>query len=53
MTLQLKNDLDNWFNEFKKPLMITEYGADTVPGLHTVSYNNSFKMNVSQYLYVD
>lgn len=35
--LQLKYDLDNWHKIFKKPVILTEYGADTVPGLHSVS----------------
>ena len=33
---QLKDDLDSWYEVLKKPLIITEYGADTIPGLHTV-----------------
>ncbi|KAJ4432181.1 hypothetical protein ANN_20797 [Periplaneta americana] len=24
----------NWFNKYKKPIIITEYGADTMSGLH-------------------
>ncbi|KAI0212759.1 Beta-glucuronidase [Lamellibrachia satsuma] len=33
---QLTYDLEQWYKTFKKPLIITEYGADTVPGLHTM-----------------
>ena len=33
----LVNDLaNNWYETRKKPIMISEYGADTVPGLHMV-----------------
>ncbi|XP_064620167.1 beta-glucuronidase-like isoform X2 [Lineus longissimus] len=32
--LQLENDLVNWYKTFKKPMIITEYGADTIAGLH-------------------
>ncbi len=30
-------DFDSWFQSHKKPIMISEYGADTLPGLHMVS----------------
>jgi len=29
-------DLSEWNKRYKKPFIITEYGADTVPGLHTL-----------------
>ena len=32
-------DIENWARTFKKPIMIAEYGADTVVGLHHVSLN--------------
>lgn len=35
--LQLKYDLINWHKKFNKPVIMTEYGADTVAGLHVVS----------------
>lgn len=35
--LQLTYDLTNWYKKFKKPIIVTEYGADTVTGLHVVS----------------
>ena len=34
---KLTYDLQKWYELFQKPIMITEYGADTVPGQHTVS----------------
>ncbi|KAK2141385.1 hypothetical protein LSH36_1110g00041 [Paralvinella palmiformis] len=30
----LSYDLDHWYKVLQKPIMVTEYGADTVPGLH-------------------
>ena len=39
--LQLSSNMQNWHKAFPtKPLIITEYGADTIPGLHTVSSPN-------------
>ncbi|XP_041348152.1 beta-glucuronidase-like isoform X2 [Gigantopelta aegis] len=32
--LQLGNNLDTWNQKYNKPIMITEYGADTIAGLH-------------------
>jgi len=40
---KLSNDLTIWHNLFKKPIIMTEYGADTVPGQHTVCYK---KLNI-------
>ena len=31
---QLSYDLDNWYQVRKKPIMISEYGAGTIDGLH-------------------
>ena len=36
ITRQTVNDLRHWHNVRKKPMVITEYGADTVAGLHQV-----------------
>ena len=33
---QFETDLNNWYDAFKKPVLQTEYGADTIPGLHRV-----------------
>jgi beta-glucuronidase len=30
-------ELEGWFQSHKKPIMISEYGADTVAGLHMVN----------------
>ncbi|XP_005091579.1 beta-glucuronidase isoform X2 [Aplysia californica] len=32
--LQLKRQFEGFRNLYKKPIIITEYGADTIPGLH-------------------
>ncbi|MGR6920407.1 beta-glucuronidase [[Actinomadura] parvosata] len=32
----LERDLRGWAERFGKPIMMTEYGADTLPGLHAV-----------------
>jgi len=31
---ELKKDLVAWHEEYNKPVLIAEYGADTIPGLH-------------------
>jgi hypothetical protein len=31
---QLKNDVMGWSNKYKRPAIITEYGADTMTGIH-------------------
>lgn len=32
----LRRDLQSWIDAFDKPIIMTEYGADTVAGLHSV-----------------
>lgn len=32
----LTNELNGWVKKFDKPIVMTEYGADTYPGLHSV-----------------
>ena len=32
--MQLERELKEWFKRFKKPVFLTEYGADTIAGLH-------------------
>ena len=34
--LQLSNDIQKWREKFGKPVMVTEYGADTIAGFHEV-----------------
>ena len=35
---QFESQLTKWYEAFKKPLLQAEYGADTIPGLHRVSF---------------
>ncbi|HBG28571.1 MAG: beta-glucuronidase [Planctomycetes bacterium GWF2_41_51] len=32
--LQLEYDMKQWYKRFNKPVLLTEYGADTIAGLH-------------------
>lgn len=32
--LQLKKELNEWYEKYHKPVIMTEYGADTIAGLH-------------------
>ena len=36
ITYQLINDVTAWYQRFNRPIIITEYGADTYTGLHQV-----------------
>ncbi|MFX0069806.1 MAG: beta-glucuronidase [Candidatus Hermodarchaeota archaeon] len=31
----LSQDLDNYYKKYQKPIIISEFGADTIPGLHS------------------
>ena len=33
---QLLNDLNSWRRKFQKPILVTEYGADSMVGLYAV-----------------
>ncbi|XP_068457489.1 beta-glucuronidase [Clinocottus analis] len=35
IALQLNTQFENWYGKYKKPIIQSEYGADTVPGLHS------------------
>ncbi|ELU00445.1 hypothetical protein CAPTEDRAFT_123745 [Capitella teleta] len=32
--IHLSNELQNWYNKFKKPIIVSEYGADAIAGMH-------------------
>lgn len=32
--MQVLNEMKEWYEKYHKPLMVTEYGADTIAGLH-------------------
>jgi beta-glucuronidase len=35
--MQLSRDIDEWRTRFNKPLLVTEFGADTIAGYHAVA----------------
>jgi len=39
---QVVNEIQKWFDTHKKPVMISEYGADTVSGLHMVRTESKY-----------
>ena len=44
---QLSRDLGDFYEKYKKPVILTEFGADTVEGLHAlpaVSFSEDFQM---------
>ena len=41
------NDLRHWHSVRRKPIVITEYGADTVAGMHQVN-NQSHAVTVKK-----
>ena len=38
INLQLTNDLTAFHSKYNKPIIVTEYGADTIPGFHQVTF---------------
>ncbi|XP_068085631.1 beta-glucuronidase isoform X2 [Anabrus simplex] len=36
VTYQVLNELTGWYETFKKPVYMSEYGADALPGLHSL-----------------
>lgn len=38
----LINEFRRWYKAYKKPILVSEYGADTIPGIHSVSTINQF-----------
>ena len=44
---RIKYDFDAYYQKFKKPIMLTEFGADTIAGLHalpTVPFSEEFQV---------
>ena len=37
---QVRYDLTNWHKTFRKPVIMSEYGADTIAGFHQVSHTS-------------
>lgn len=41
-------EAEAWFAKYNKPVLMTEYGADTLAGLHVVSFSFEFLKNIKQ-----
>jgi beta-glucuronidase len=44
---RIRNDFDDYYKKFKKPIMLTEFGADTIAGLHalpSVPFSEEFQV---------
>lgn len=44
--LQLKNEMNHWHEKYNKPVIMSEYGADTIAGLHKlppVAFSEEFQ----------
>ncbi|MCR5703530.1 MAG: beta-glucuronidase [Eubacterium sp.] len=44
--LQLENEMKRWYEKYKKPIILSEYGADTIAGYHkmpAVAYTEEFQ----------
>jgi beta-glucuronidase len=44
--MQLDKELKEWYEKYKKPMIITEYGADTIAGFHSlppVTFSEEFQ----------
>jgi len=44
--LQLRNEMNRWFEKYNKPIIMSEYGADTIAGLHKlppVTFSEEFQ----------
>lgn len=44
--LQLEGEMNRWYNKYHKPIIMSEYGADTIAGLHKlppVAFSEEFQ----------
>lgn len=46
----LSNEMDTIFNKYKKPILFTEFGVDTMPGFHSISTQMFTEEYQQQYL---
>ena len=46
-------DVENWIRKFNKPLIVAEYGADTVAGLHMVKFLRNIWVCDSEYVIIN
>lgn len=44
ITQNVITEATNWHNKHQKPILMSEYGADTIEGLHIVSYTAQRKL---------
>lgn len=44
--LKLEAEAELWHSKYNKPVLVTEYGADTMPGLHLVKLFLYLKKNI-------
>ncbi|MDO9628275.1 MAG: beta-glucuronidase, partial [Acholeplasmataceae bacterium] len=51
---RIQNDFESYYQKFKKPIMLTEFGADTISGLHalpSVPFSEEFQVEfISLYM---
>lgn len=51
--LQLENEMNKWYNKYHKPIIMSEYGADTIAGYHktpAVAFTEEFQcMYMNEY----
>lgn len=45
ITKNVINEATSWHEKYGKPIIMTEYGADTLEGLHFVSSHNNTNNN--------
>jgi beta-glucuronidase len=46
ITQNVKEEALNWHEKYNKPVLMTEYGGDTMAGLHSVSISKGKKKKV-------
>ncbi len=49
--LQLKNEMEKWHRKYNKPIILSEYGADTIAGFHklpSVAFTEEFQWEYLQ-----
>jgi len=40
ISLQMPNEVKSWYETYKKPVLVTEYGAGSVAGMHQVKFTH-------------
>lgn len=55
VALQMMNKLDDWHKKYNKPIMVSEYGAGTLPGDHKLpgfAWSEEYQVCMYVYLYL-